>query len=118
MVNGILYLNKTGCQWRMIPHEFGNWSTIYGYFKRWRCNTVWASLMETLRQWERRCQRMLEKYPAGQLAGILLYIMHRFGAVAEWRNLSLPPYLSCHFSCAPPRLLQTGRPEALAPENP
>ena len=35
-LNGILYLNKTGCQWRLLPKEFGNWSTIYGYFKRWR----------------------------------------------------------------------------------
>ena len=55
VLNGILYLNKTGCQWRMIPQDFGNWSTIYGYFKRWRRDGVWASLMETLRQWERRC---------------------------------------------------------------
>jgi putative transposase len=36
VMNGILYLNKTGCQWRMIPREYGNWSTLYGYFKRWR----------------------------------------------------------------------------------
>jgi putative transposase len=28
IVNGILYLNKTGCQWRMIPPAFGHWSTI------------------------------------------------------------------------------------------
>jgi transposase len=31
-LNGILYLNKTGCQWRLIPKKFGNWSTIYGYY--------------------------------------------------------------------------------------
>jgi putative transposase len=55
IVNGMLYLKKTGCQWRMIPQDFGHWSTIYGYCKRWRQGGVWASLMETLRQWERRC---------------------------------------------------------------
>lgn len=55
IVNGILSLNKTGCQWRMIPQEFGHWSTLYGSFKRWRRDGVWARLMETLRQWERRC---------------------------------------------------------------
>ena len=54
MLNGILYLNKTGCQWRLVPKEFGHWSTIYGYFKRWRRDGVWARVMETLRQWERR----------------------------------------------------------------
>ncbi len=28
--NGILSLNKTGCQWRQMPKGFGNWSTMYG----------------------------------------------------------------------------------------
>jgi putative transposase len=32
IVNGILYVNKTGCQWRLVPKEFGHWNTIYGYF--------------------------------------------------------------------------------------
>jgi len=35
VINGLGYLNKTGCQWRMVLKEFGHWSTIYGYFKRW-----------------------------------------------------------------------------------
>jgi putative transposase len=53
VIDGILYLNKTGCQWRMIPPTFGNWSTIYGSCKRWRRDGVWARLMEALRQLER-----------------------------------------------------------------
>jgi len=67
IVNGILYLNKTGCQWRMIPRKFGNWSTIYGYFKRWRRAGVWAALMETLRQWERRCVGRQPEPSAGSI---------------------------------------------------
>ena len=55
IVNGILYVTKTGCQWRLVPKDFGPWSTISGYFKRWRRDGVWARVMETLRQWERRC---------------------------------------------------------------
>ena len=54
MLNGILYLNKTGCPWRLVPKDFGHWSTIDGDFKRWRRDGVWARVMETLRQWERR----------------------------------------------------------------
>jgi putative transposase len=54
VLNGILYLNKSGCQWRMLPKDFGHWSTIYGYFKRWRQQGVWARLMEALRQSVRR----------------------------------------------------------------
>jgi putative transposase len=54
VLNGIWYLTKSGCQWRMLPKEFGPWSTIYGYFKRWRQQGVWARLMEALRQSVRR----------------------------------------------------------------
>jgi putative transposase len=54
MLNGILSLNQTGCQWRLVPKDCGHWSTIYGYFKRWRRDGVWARVRETLRQWERR----------------------------------------------------------------
>ena len=67
VVNGILYLNKTGCQWRLVPQEFGHWSTIYGYFKRWRRDGVWARLMETLRQWERRCLGRKPEPSAGSI---------------------------------------------------
>ena len=55
VVNGIFYVNKTGCQWRMMPKDLGNGSTIYGYFRRWRRQGLWAQLMETLHHWERRC---------------------------------------------------------------
>lgn len=54
VINGILYLLKSGCQWRMLPREFGKWTTIYGYFKRWRHDGVWAKVMEALRHLERR----------------------------------------------------------------
>jgi putative transposase len=39
----------------MVPRECGHWSTLYGYCKRWRRNGVWADVLATLRQWERRC---------------------------------------------------------------
>jgi putative transposase len=67
IVNGILYVNKTGCQWRLVPKEFGHWSTIYGYFKRWRRDGVWARVMETLRQWERRCLGRKPEPSAGSI---------------------------------------------------
>jgi putative transposase len=54
VLTGMLYLLKTGCQWRMLPREFGKWNTVYAYFKRWRQAGVWAQRMEALRQFERR----------------------------------------------------------------
>ncbi len=67
VLNGILYLNKTGCQWRLLPKDFGHWSTIYGYFKRWRRAGLWARLMEALRQRERRLQGRQPEPSAGSV---------------------------------------------------
>lgn len=54
VLNGIFYITKTGCQWRMLPRDFGHWNTIYSYFRKWRCTGLWARLLEQLRQRERR----------------------------------------------------------------
>src|SRR4030067_1130912 len=35
MVNGILYLTRTGCQWRMLPLEYGYWGTVRYYYDKW-----------------------------------------------------------------------------------
>ena len=32
---GVLYLLKSGCQWRMLPVDFPNWRTCYKYFRQW-----------------------------------------------------------------------------------
>jgi transposase len=62
-----LYLNKSGCQWRMLPKDFGHWSTVYGYFRRWRQAGVWARLMEALRQQERQRQGRKPEPSAGSI---------------------------------------------------
>lgn len=67
ILNGILYLVKTGCQWRMLPREFGKWNTVYSYFKRWRQEGVWARVMEALRQFERRRQGRQAEPSAGSV---------------------------------------------------
>lgn len=44
VLNGIFYVNKSGCQWRMLPKEFGPWETVYYYYNTWRKNGVWAAI--------------------------------------------------------------------------
>ena len=56
VVNGLVYLTKTGCQWRMLPKTFGAWQTVYGYFNRWSRQGVWRQVMEALTQQERHRQ--------------------------------------------------------------
>jgi putative transposase len=41
VIDGIVYVTKTGCQWRMLPKDFGCWSTVYGYFYRFNRGGVW-----------------------------------------------------------------------------
>src|SRR5262245_11730020 len=65
--NGLLYVNKAGCQWRMLPKDFGPWETVYGYFRRWRRAAVWERVMTELRQLERQCQGRLAEPSAGAI---------------------------------------------------
>jgi transposase len=37
--NGVLYILKTGCQWRMLPKEYPKWRTVHEYFSIWRERT-------------------------------------------------------------------------------
>jgi putative transposase len=49
VVNAILYLVRSGCQWRMIPHEFPPWKTVYNYYRDWITNAVWDEIVACLR---------------------------------------------------------------------
>jgi putative transposase len=67
IINGILYVNKTGCQWRMLPTNFDHWNTVYGYFRCWRCQGVWPRVMDQLRHYERKGQGRLAEPSAGSV---------------------------------------------------
>jgi putative transposase len=54
VINAILYVVRTGCQWRMLPACFPNWSTVYGIFWQWRNVGLWQKLHDTLREKTRR----------------------------------------------------------------
>jgi len=50
VVNAILYVVRTGCQWRQLPHDFPNWKTVYTVFWRWRKAGVWKRVHDALRE--------------------------------------------------------------------
>jgi putative transposase len=50
VLNTILYLNRSGCQWDMLPHDLLPKSTAYDYFAQWRDDGTWARLVKTLRE--------------------------------------------------------------------
>jgi putative transposase len=49
MINGIMYITKTGCQWRMLPKEFAPWQTACFYFRKWKLEGVFEELVRHLR---------------------------------------------------------------------
>jgi len=49
VLNALLYLTRTGCQWRMLPAEFPPWKTVYNYFRAWIDQAVWHEILASLR---------------------------------------------------------------------
>jgi putative transposase len=50
ILNGIFYVLRSGCAWRLLPHDYPAWSTVYDYFRKWRNADIWEQLVRTLRE--------------------------------------------------------------------
>ena len=56
IVNGILYVLRSGCPWRLMPHDLPAWGTVYHYFRTWRKAGIWDQALEALRKQMRQTQ--------------------------------------------------------------
>ena len=54
VMNGILYLVRTGCSWRQLPHDFPPWGTVHYYYRRFRLDGSWQAIHDGLRAKVRR----------------------------------------------------------------
>lgn len=50
ILNAIYYLLRSGCAWRLLPHDFPHWKTVYHYFRQWRITGIWERINKILRQ--------------------------------------------------------------------
>jgi putative transposase len=51
ILNAVFYLLKSGCQWRLLPHDFPQrWPTVYHYFRTWRIDGTWERINRAIRQ--------------------------------------------------------------------
>lgn len=50
IINAILYLLRSGCQWRMLPRDFPNWQAVRYHFDQWRRDGRWQQLNTALRE--------------------------------------------------------------------
>ena len=48
MVDAMLFLARTGCQWRYLPDRFGPWGAVWQQWRRWRDRGTWAAAMRVL----------------------------------------------------------------------
>jgi putative transposase len=56
VLDAILYLVRSGCAWRALPHDFPCWSTVWTYFRNWRLTGVWERMHTVLREAVRTTQ--------------------------------------------------------------
>jgi putative transposase len=54
IIEAILYVNRTGCSWRSLPHDFPKWRTVYAIFWLWRLQGKWQTIHDALRDQVRR----------------------------------------------------------------
>jgi putative transposase len=50
IVNAILYVLRSGCPWRLLPHDLPRWFTVYAYFRHWKRDGTWESVHHALRR--------------------------------------------------------------------
>lgn len=79
IVNAIRYVLRTGCAWRLLPHDFPAWQTVYGYFRRWRDSGVWEQLNDALRE----AVRLEAGEPQSQVRPLLIV---RVSRPVRWRG--------------------------------
>lgn len=67
VVNAIFYVLRAGCAWRLLPHDFPPWQTVYGYFRDWVQSGIWEQLHAKLRE---TCRELVGRHQTPS-AGIL-----------------------------------------------
>jgi putative transposase len=67
IINAILYVTRTGCQWRMLPRDLPPWQTVYGYFWRWTRSGLWEQINAAL---VRRARERAGRNPQPSAASI------------------------------------------------
>lgn len=63
MINIILWLLRTGCQWRNLPDEWPNWQAVYYYFEQWKQDGTFEQINSALNQLDRQ-RAGKEAYPS------------------------------------------------------
>jgi putative transposase len=50
ILDAIFYVLRSGCSWRLLPHDFPPWPTVYHYFRKWRIEGTWEQINQVIRE--------------------------------------------------------------------
>ncbi|WP_157622541.1 IS5 family transposase [Nostocoides sp. Soil756] len=64
VVDGMLYISHTGCQWRLLPESFGPWTRVWSQFRRWSRNGTWARALTVLHRAAREAEGRAQATPS------------------------------------------------------
>ena len=67
ILDAIFYVLRSGCQWRLLPHDFPRWPTVYHYFRKWCIDGTWETINRAIRE---RLRVRLKRNPQPS-AGVL-----------------------------------------------
>lgn len=50
IINGIQFVLRSGCAWRMMPHDLPHWQSVYHYFRLWKRDGTWLRIHDYLHE--------------------------------------------------------------------
>ncbi len=66
IINGLRYLLRSGCAWRLLPHDFPHWRAVYEYFRVWKKDDTWLEIHDYLHE-QLREKMPREKQPSAAM---------------------------------------------------
>lgn len=72
VVNAVRYRRRSGCAWRLLPHDFPHWRTVYGYDHQWQTDGTWGRIERRLR--ELRVQLPTHGIVADEAGGLVPFL--------------------------------------------
>jgi len=90
VVDGVRYLLRAGCAWRLLPTHLPPWETVYAYFRRWEADGTWETIAATLRRRVRTAQGRDPAPSAAILDGQTVETTEKGGRAATTRARKRP----------------------------